>query len=223
MAIRKAVRIMVWGVSDGESTTFTLDLMNDPYWVGSHSPAGGGVGGELQNFSGNNTPPSGVSVMDGASSATVSGDSTIVEITVPLKPYGHKYKVTLDLFYGDATLPPPVATDPPVNVDAPHAYGPSGDTAVVGDTLTCTMGNWDNMQTEPHSYAYEWIRMTPSDFIQEDTGVTTPDYTLTAADDGFILFCYLTATNAIGSAGESSNQITVSGGTSGQTQRTKKR
>jgi hypothetical protein len=40
MTINKAVRIQVWAASDGESTTFTLDLMNDPYWVGSSTTSG---------------------------------------------------------------------------------------------------------------------------------------------------------------------------------------
>ena len=214
MAMRKAVIVEVWAISDGYSNSFTVDLLNDPYWVGSHTTSG--IGGTIQNWD-KALATEVLMVSGGAESMSISG--TVVTIIVPVKPEGHKYQIAFNVLFDQS-----VAAGPPINVDAPHAYGPSNDgNAVVGDTLTCTMGNWENMQAEPHSYAYEWIRMTPSDFIQEDTGVTTPDYTLTAADDGFILFCYLTATNAIGSAGESSNQITVTGGSSGQTQRTQKR
>ena len=220
MAIRKAIRVLVWGVADGDSNILTLDLMNDPYWVGNHSPSGGGVGGEVQNFSGNNTPPSGVHVMSGATSASVTGDSTIVTIVVPVQPYGHQYRITLDLYYGDASLPPPVATDPPVNVDVPHAYGPSGDTAVVGEVLTCTLGNWDNMEAEPHSYTHQWIRVNESDSTQEDTGGRATNYTLVVADGGHSVLCYVTATNSVGSTGRSSNKVTVAGGLRGQSRRT---
>ena len=37
-------------------------------------------------------------------------------------------------------------TAPPANVDVPHVQQ-------AGDTLTCTMGNWDG---EPTGYAYQW-------------------------------------------------------------------
>jgi hypothetical protein len=35
MAITKRIRIMCWATSDNISQQFTLDLLNDPYWVGS--------------------------------------------------------------------------------------------------------------------------------------------------------------------------------------------
>src|SRR4029077_57762 len=68
------------------------------------------------------------------------------------------------------------ATAPPVNVDVPHVSG----TGTVGSTLTCTMGNWDNMSAEPHSYAYAW----------SGSGTVTGDtYVVSAADAGTNITC----------------------------------
>jgi hypothetical protein len=77
----------------------------------------------------------------------------------------------------------PVATLPPINVDVPHV---SQD----GDTLACTMGNWDNT---PTSYAYAW-QLDGSDASGTDDmlGVTSDDIGKTAT-------CIVTATNAAGS------------------------
>ena len=77
----------------------------------------------------------------------------------------------------------PPATVPPVNVDVPHV---SQD----GDTLSCTMGNWDNT---PTSYAYQW-QLDGTDVVGTDDmlGVTSDDIGKTAT-------CIVTATNAAGS------------------------
>jgi hypothetical protein len=203
LAIRKAVIVEVWGISDGESTEFTVDLAKDPYWVGSHRTSG--VGGIIQNW--DSSLAHDVIEVIGAESVSING--TVVLITVPLQPAGYKYEVAFHVLFE-----PSVAADVPVNVTVPMVSGPGGHTnAAVGDTLTCTMGEWLYMQAEPHSYAYEWIRVNLSDSSQEDTGGRATDYTLIAADGGCAVFCYLTATNTLGSAGVSSNQVTVTGGT----------
>lgn len=87
------------------------------------------------------------------------------------------------------------AVSPPVVVTAPHVDG-SGGTAA-GDTLECTMGNWEN---EPTSYAYQWLR----------NGATRPSSTtnaviIAAADAGTILSCRVTASNAAGAGAPSTS------------------
>ena len=54
MAIGKRVRIMSWATSDGRANSFTLDLLADPYWVGSAQP--GGIGGRIMNWFAEKTP-----------------------------------------------------------------------------------------------------------------------------------------------------------------------
>jgi hypothetical protein len=92
---------------------------------------------------------------------------------------------------GGGEVPPdPVLA--PVNVDVPFV---SGGTAV-GDTLTCTMGNW---QGEPTSYAYAW-----------STGATGASYVIVAGDAGTSITCVVSATNAGGTtAAPPSNAVAI--------------
>ena len=73
-------------------------------------------------------------------------------------------------------------TDPPANVDVPHA-------SQTGDTLSCTMGNWDN---EPTGYAYRWL-LDDTDEVGSDA-----TYVVKADDAGRSATCIVTAINAIG-------------------------
>jgi hypothetical protein len=75
------------------------------------------------------------------------------------------------------------ATDPPVNVDVPHV-------TQAGDTLNCTMGNWQNT---PTGYAYQWK------LDGADVGTDAANHTVNAGDAGKTATCVVTATNAIGS------------------------
>lgn len=81
---------------------------------------------------------------------------------------------------------------PPVNKDIPHV---SGDPSV-GSVLTCTMGNWDGMQAEPHSYSYQWMSDDHPAGPNAGSGDT---YTVADGDVGHSLSCVVTATNAVGS------------------------
>ena len=100
MAITKRIRIITWATADGRAASFTLDLLNDPYWVGSAQP--GGIGGHVQNWfadkSPPNTPPTDVAVIDGADGASLSGST--VTINVPVHAKGFVYHVVLDLLFG---------------------------------------------------------------------------------------------------------------------------
>jgi hypothetical protein len=86
---------------------------------------------------------------------------------------------------------------PPMNVDIPFVDG----TGEVGETLTCTKGNW---RGSPDSYIYQWKR--------DDADVTgTGDTYLIADEDaGCVITCVVTATNDKGStAAPPSNPVMV--------------
>jgi hypothetical protein len=86
--------------SDNRANSFTLDLLNDPYWVGSAQP--GGIGGRIMNWFADKSPPgtlpTGVAVIDGANSASIAG--SVVTVNVPIKPSGFVYHVVMDLLFG---------------------------------------------------------------------------------------------------------------------------
>jgi hypothetical protein len=85
-------------------------------------------------------------------------------------------------------LPPPLPVTAPVNVDIPAVMPLQ---ASPGDTLNCTMGNW---QGEPDTYTYQW----QSDGA--DTGANAgADYTIPPTDAGKTITCVVTATNPRGS------------------------
>jgi hypothetical protein len=80
------------------------------------------------------------------------------------------------------------ATGPPENVDTPYLDG----TAMVGETLTSTMGNWTNV---PESYEYAWYRDGSA-----IAGQAGESYTLEDADVGKVITVAVTATNSFGTA-----------------------
>ena len=84
----------------------------------------------------------------------------------------------------------------PVNTVAPVVSG----TAVVGQVLTTTDGTWSN---SPTSFSYQWKRGATN------IGTNSSTYTLVSADAGNTsnITCVVTATNAVGSANATSNQI----------------
>lgn len=84
----------------------------------------------------------------------------------------------------------------PVNVDVPYV---SPEVAAVGDTLSCTMGNWEG---QPTTYGYVW-----------STGGTGQTYVIVEGDAGKSISCVVTATNAGGStAARPSNAVSIPGG-----------
>jgi hypothetical protein len=74
-------------------------------------------------------------------------------------------------------------TTAPVNRDVPHV-------TQAGDTLNCTMGNWEG---EPTSYGYQWK------IDGAVAGTDSATHTVAAADVGKAATCVVTATNAHGS------------------------
>lgn len=94
----------------------------------------------------------------------------------------------------DETLALPTAFEP-INSVAPGITG----TAQVGQTLTCSTGTWLTGR-ETISYAYQW----KADGEAID-GATSSTYTLTADEQGKVITCVVTATNASGSAEETTS------------------
>jgi hypothetical protein len=91
------------------------------------------------------------------------------------------------------SLPPPAEGGPPVMVDVPSVSG----SGVVGEELACTMGNWNGMSDEPHSYSFLWVsQLAPEAPVEVGTG---DKYVVAEADVGRTLFCTVTATNVVGS------------------------
>jgi len=92
-----------------------------------------------------------------------------------------------EVTYSGSTVP-----DAPVCIDVPFV----GGGAAVGDTLTCTMGNWGN---EPVSYTYAW-----------SSGGIESSYVVQAADAGTSITCVVSATNAGGTtAAPPSNGVMI--------------
>jgi hypothetical protein len=78
---------------------------------------------------------------------------------------------------------PEAPTAPPAVVDVPAVTG----AGTVGQTLSCTMGNWTG---EPTGYVYAWSGL----------GTANGDtYVVGAADAGTSITCTVTATNDLGS------------------------
>jgi hypothetical protein len=91
-----------------------------------------------------------------------------------------------------------VQVNAPINTTIPYV---SPETAAVGDTLSCTMGEWSG---EPTSYAYAWF------LDGAETGAAGSSYTLVAGNEGHTVTCVVSATNTAGSAtAPPSNAVTV--------------
>lgn len=60
-----------------------------------------------------------------------------------------------------------------------------------GETLTCAPGDWSNA---PTSYAYEWYRPYPGEYVAGATGATY----VPSRDDGFTIGCKVTAISPAG-------------------------
>ena len=99
MAIQKCIRIMVTAVADGESTQFSCDLVNDPYWVGSSTTSG--AGGDVMNWLADpDRGPTDVRMVSGAEGANMAGSgSSVVIIDVLSRDAGWVYEVILDVIF----------------------------------------------------------------------------------------------------------------------------
>lgn len=99
---------------------------------------------------------------------------------------------------------------PPSNRDVPHVQP---DVAAVGDTLTCTMGNWDG---EPTAYTGRWLR---DDNL---TGEEGSEYIVKSEDAGHSISCVVSCFNNYGTGiAPRSNAIAIpaapTGGEEGET------
>jgi|SRR5215471_715336 len=86
----------------------------------------------------------------------------------------------------------------PAVIDNPHVTG----VGAVGETLSCTMGNWEN---DPNTYSYQWQSGGTN------VGTNSNSYVIQASDSGKSIVCIVTATNGAGSTvAPPSNAIAVS-------------
>jgi hypothetical protein len=91
----------------------------------------------------------------------------------------------------------PFVATMPVNVDVPLVMGEG----IVGETLTCTMGNWAGTPTD---YAYQWRSDDTMALGEGDS------YVVAATDVGHKITCIVTASNSAGSTeAPPSNEIQV--------------
>jgi hypothetical protein len=88
----------------------------------------------------------------------------------------------------------PATVARPTNTVAPAVTG----TTVTGNILSCTNGTWTGSPT----YALQWLRGAGN-----RPGSTTNTITLSAADEGNLMSCRVTATNAGGSTVQVSNAV----------------
>lgn len=89
---------------------------------------------------------------------------------------------------------------PPIPMGAPRISG----TAVDGEILTATPGEWDG--DPPFSHAFAWGRCDREfDSCALIEGATSQTFTLRSVDVGFALYVQVTATNASGSTTAYSN------------------
>ena len=87
---------------------------------------------------------------------------------------------------------------PPANTAPPVVSGSTG----LGDTLSCTSGDWTGDPTP--SLGYQWLRDG-----EAIPWATDPSYTIATADQGHLLACLVTATNLGGTLAETSNLVAV--------------
>jgi hypothetical protein len=93
-----------------------------------------------------------------------------------------------------SAAPPP----PPSNTAVPVISGQ----AVQGQTLSASSGSWSN---SPSSYAYQWLDCNSSGASCVNiAGASSQSYTLASSDVGHTIVVQVTATNAGGSASQSS-------------------
>ncbi|HEV3046813.1 MAG TPA: carboxypeptidase regulatory-like domain-containing protein [Solirubrobacteraceae bacterium] len=90
-----------------------------------------------------------------------------------------------------------VTSAKPASTAAPALTG----TTTVGSVLSCAQGTWSN---NPASFAYRWLRGGSA-----IAGQTTSTYTVQSGDPGSAIACEVTATNAAGSTGATSNTLQI--------------
>jgi hypothetical protein len=85
---------------------------------------------------------------------------------------------------------------------------------VVGDTLECSAGEWNN---NPTSFEYQWVRYASklAASSEEDpviiAGASESTYVIKQVDEGFVLTCRVTAANGFGSAHVESEAVKIQG------------
>jgi hypothetical protein len=100
-------------------------------------------------------------------------------------------------------------TDPPANLSPPAISG----SPTVGATLTGSIGSWDDGGCPPVTYTVSWFRGGTSvrGPITLPSGVTTDNYVVQSADQGYSLVFQVVASNSHGNATASSPPFAIPG------------
>jgi hypothetical protein len=101
----------------------------------------------------------------------------------------------------------------PSNTLAPEIFlGKGAGAGAVGETLTCTHGEW-NAAPAP-AFEYQWVRNPGAGFGSETAiaSATSSSYVVKPADEGYLLVCEVTAKNGVGQAtARASNEVPIPG------------
>lgn len=107
------------------------------------------------------------------------GGGAVITLPPDEEPVGSMKASMPDVDYPAVPVSAPEMVDTPVIAGAPE----------VGQTLTCTWGNWNH---EPTGYSGQWMS---DGVVQVGTG---EDYVVQASDVGHTLTCIVTAANGLG-------------------------
>ncbi len=152
----------------------------------------------------NSRPTPSQAELDAIISGTAHLDDKVDPDNPEMPPLGAQ-QAALEAAKPDLAPVPPEggSVSAPVNVDVPHVTG----VGEVGQTLNCTMGNW---QGEPTEYAYAWATDGEPNSAVGDT------YSVVPGDAGKNITCVVTATNGIGATeAPSSNAVVIAAGDTG--------
>ncbi len=125
---------------------------------------------------------------------TAIGGASTEQYTATAADQGKAIQCRVDAANTEATVAataPRVVVPPPSGVAPPTRLSGGGITGTpeVGETLTCEKGTWQGAST----FSYQWLRDGTA-----IGGASTEQYTATAADQGKVIQCQLTAGNAGG-------------------------
>ncbi len=110
---------------------------------------------------------------------------------------------------GSPAKEPPPKELPPEAKSPPEPPQVSPASAEPGQVLTCSQGGWEN---NPTSYSYIWLKQKSGGAKEAISGANSSSFTVVPEDEGYKLWCKVTAKNGAGEAtAESSTGATISG------------
>jgi hypothetical protein len=162
---------------------------------GEYTISGLATGNYKVEFSGRTCPPLGGGCPIAYGPRYWDNKSTLAEAESVKVEAGSKAEGIDAELVPSGVVNPPVST--PVSTSPPVLSGPP----VVGETLRCSQGVWEN---EPSEYHYRWLR--DGEKINGQSGST---YAVVPSDAGHEISCEVTAQNGAGSASSASSTVLV--------------